>query len=114
MGFNLALIDPVRLSTTGSNDVYTAPISPSNLKVHGLQFNFMHDGTSTAAVAVDIHLVSTNGTYGADTQVDQVSVSPGQSEVSKTFRVGPGGKIVCDPDTADQITVSIANGIELS
>lgn len=114
MAIDIPVINPVRLTATTSNLVYTAPSTPSTTKVVGLKFNLMHDGTSTNAVNVAIHAVSTDGTYGTDTQVDAVSVSQNQAGTSKTIRLGPGGRIFCDPDTADQITVSLADGFVMS
>ena len=114
MAIDLPIMDPVRLSSTNSTDIYEAPSSPSSTKVVGLSFSFHHDGTSTDAVAIAVHHVSTNGTYGSDTQVDRVVVSQNKREVSKLFGLGPGGKIICAADAADQITVDMDSGVIFS
>lgn len=114
MAIDIPQQDPVRLTTAGSTDVYTAPSTPSTTKVSGLRLSFMHDGTSTNAVGVAIHNLGTAGTYGNDTQVDYVSVSQGSRASSKLFRLSAGGKIVCNADAADQVTVDLDSGVIFS
>ena len=109
MAIDIPIDDPIRLTTTASTDVYVAP-TEATVRVVNLRFGLMHDGTSTDAVSVAVHRVSTNGTYGTDTEVDRVSVSAGTKGIASTFRLGPGGKIVCAAGEADQITVNIEDG----
>jgi hypothetical protein len=114
MAIDIPVQDPVRLTSTASTDVYEAPSTPSTTKVSGLRLSFMHDGTSTTAVGIAIHHLSTNGTYGSDTQVDYVTVSQNRRETSKILRLAAGGKIVCAADQADQITVDLDSGVIFS
>jgi len=114
MAIDIPAQNPVRLSTAGSTDVYTAPSTPSTTKVSGLRLSFMHDGTATTAVGIAIHHVSTTGTYGSNTQVDYITVSPSRRETSKPLRLAAGGKIVCNADTANQVTVDLDSGVIFS
>jgi len=71
----------------------------------------MHDGTSTNAVSVAIHNVTTTGTYGTDTEVERVSISQYKSKTSRSMQIAAGGKIIMAPDAADQITVNLEDGV---
>ena len=114
MAIDIPYQAPIRLSTAGSTDIYTAPSTPSSVRVTGMRLSFMHDGTSTNPVSIAVHHVISGGTYGNNTQVDQVVVSQNRREVSKLLRLGPGGKVVCAPDVADMVTVDVDSGVIFS
>lgn len=96
---------------TASTDVYAAASSPSQTVVSSLRFGLMASGTDAGTAQVDIyHLRSGTTTLGIDNHIEQINLAQFGSDVTRSYRLAAGGKIVMTSSIASQVVANLEDG----